>query len=124
MQKLAHHDIPRVPADDIGQALRHPVVLLLDNIRSAHNVGSAFRSSDGACIEEIIVSGITPDPDHKAALKTALGAHEYVPWKRTDDVPSLINRYKDDGYLVAALRLQILPHLSHHFLPMTFHCCW
>jgi len=88
-------------------------VLVLHDIRSAHNVGSMFRTADGAGISEIILSGYTPIPPKgealyltdadKALKKTALGAEESVPWKKASSLTRLLNQLKKDGYEVVAL---------------------
>lgn len=92
---------------------RKHFILILHNIRSAHNVGSMFRTADGAGVDEIILSGYTPVPPRKDALyltdadkalrKTALGAEEYVPWKKYASLTRVLNRLKEDGYAVIAL---------------------
>lgn len=89
------------------------LVLVLHDIRSAHNVGSMFRTADGAGISEIILSGYTPIPPKgealyltdadKALKKTALGAEESVPWKKASSLTRLLNQLKKDGYEVVAL---------------------
>ncbi len=88
-------------------------LLILHDIRSAHNVGSMFRTADGAGVEEIILSGYTPRPPKKDALyltdadralrKTALGAEESVSWRGVASLPRLINRLKKEGYDIVAL---------------------
>lgn len=109
MRKLAHQEIPRLSEDELESAERHPVVLLLENIRSAHNVGSIFRTADALRIDRIILAGFTPDPGHKGVRKAALGAGEYVPWTRSDDPTDLIGRLSADGYTVASLEITDSP---------------
>ena len=86
--------------------------LILDNIRSAHNVGALFRTADGAGVEQLYLVGITPQPPKKALYlsdaektlkKTALGAERSVPWKQVKDLASLTMRLKRLGYTVVAL---------------------
>ncbi len=89
------------------------LVLILHNIRSAHNVGSMFRTADGAGVSEIILSGYTPVPAKSDALyltdadkalkKTALGAEEYVPWKKYVSLSHVLDRLKKNGYSIIAL---------------------
>lgn len=89
------------------------MMLILHDIRSAHNVGSMFRTADGAGVAEIILSGYTPVPPKKDALyltdadkalrKTALGAEETMPWKRVASLTRCITQLKKDGYEVVAL---------------------
>lgn len=88
-------------------------ILILHNIRSAHNVGSMFRTADGAGVDEIILSGYTPVPAKQDALyltdadkalkKTALGAEESVSWKKVASLTRLFTRLKKAGYEIVAL---------------------
>jgi len=92
---------------------KHGLLLVLHDIRSAHNVGSMFRTADGAGVDEIILSGYTPVPPKSEALyltdadkalkKTALGAEESVSWSKVASLPRLITRLKKDGYEIVAL---------------------
>jgi len=109
MQKLPHNDIVRISPNNLSTTERHPIVLLLDNIRSAHNVGSSLRSADGALIEQVILSGYSPSPDHKSAMKTALGAQDFVPWTQSVDPAQTIRDYKKKGYIIAALEITDSP---------------
>ena len=109
MRKLAHHQIPRLAESDIDSAERHPVVVLLENIRSAHNVGSIFRTADALRIDRIILSGFTPDPGHKGVRKSALGAGDFVPWSRTEDAAGSVQELAAEGYTVAALEITDTP---------------
>lgn len=91
----------------------HSFILILHNIRSAHNVGSMFRTADGAGVSKIILSGYTPTPPKKDALyltdadkalqKTALGAEAAVTWKKVASLTRVLNQLKKDGYEVVAL---------------------
>jgi tRNA G18 (ribose-2'-O)-methylase SpoU len=83
--------------------LRLPAALLLDNIRSMYNVGSFFRTADGAGIERLLLSGITARPPKKAITKTALGAEERVPWQSIDDATATVLKLRDEGYEIAAI---------------------
>ncbi|MBT6201282.1 MAG: TrmH family RNA methyltransferase [Bacteroidetes Order II. Incertae sedis bacterium] len=109
MQKLPHNDIVRISPNNLSTTERHPIVLLLDNIRSAHNVGSSLRSADGALIEQVILSGYSPSPEHKSAMKTALGAQDFVPWTQSVDPAQTIRDYKKKGYIIAALEITDSP---------------
>lgn len=79
---------------------RQPIVALIENIRSMHNVGSIFRSSDGARIEELLLSGFTPLPPRPEISKTALGATETVPWRYVDNNVQAIDELKQKGFTV------------------------
>ncbi|MEQ9104438.1 MAG: TrmH family RNA methyltransferase [Rhodothermales bacterium] len=105
MKKLAHHAIPRPAADELRHLERRPVSVLLHDVRSAHNVGSVFRTADAFRIGEVLLSGYTPDPDDKKVHKTALGAEATVPWRRVADVHQELTRCMETGVTVAALEL-------------------
>ncbi len=79
------------------------VKVILHNIRSLHNVGSVFRSSDAFGISEIILSGYSPTPPRDEITKTAIGAEEYVHWRFVDDVSAEIQSLKLAGFLILGL---------------------
>jgi len=83
--------------------LRLPVSILLDNVRSMYNVGSFFRTADGAGIERLLLSGITGRPPKNAIRKTALGADERVPWQGVDDPVATVNLLRSHGHEIAAI---------------------
>ncbi|MBP9727982.1 MAG: RNA methyltransferase [Candidatus Moranbacteria bacterium] len=97
--------------------MENSLVLILHDIRSAHNVGSMFRTADGAGVNQIILSGYTPVPPKKDTLyftdadkalkKTALGAEESVPWKKVASLTRVINQLKKDGYEILALEQSV-----------------
>lgn len=97
----------------MGKSNEGKLVLVLHDIRSAHNVGAMFRTADGAGVSEIILSGYTPVPPKKDQLyltdadkamkKTALGAEESVSWKKVVSLTRLLNRLKKDGYEIVVL---------------------
>ncbi|MBS1599122.1 MAG: RNA methyltransferase [Bacteroidetes bacterium] len=80
-----------------------PVVVILDNIRSMHNVGSVFRTADAFLLQAIYLCGYTPQPPHRDINKTALGATETVDWKYFDNAVEAIDCLKKDGYTIAAV---------------------
>ena len=79
------------------------VVLVLDNVRSAHNVGSAFRTADAFGVDKVYLGGICPVPPSPELRKVALGAEEVVPSEHVDDVVELVHRLQADGYTVVAV---------------------
>src|SRR5690349_25161448 len=85
------------------EGLRLPAAVLLDNIRSLYNVGSFFRTADGAGIQRLYLSGITARPPRKEIAKTALGAEERVPWEGIDDPLTLIDRLHAQQHEIAAI---------------------
>src|SRR3954468_14584854 len=85
------------------QDLRLPVTILLDNVRSMYNVGSFFRTGDGAGIEQLILSGITARPPHNGIAKTALGAEERVCWRGAESSLAEIQNLRSHGHEIAAI---------------------
>jgi len=105
MKKLTHDEISknRSTLDTLHEVKKMPVQVVLDNIRSAYNVGSIFRTSDGAMIEKLNLCGYTPFPPQKEVLKTALGSHESVPWEHSDSPVELLQELKNKGYKICSL---------------------
>jgi tRNA G18 (ribose-2'-O)-methylase SpoU len=85
MKKLKLEELGRLSIGDFKKAEKIPVCILLDNVRSLHNVGSAFRTADAFRIEKIFLTGITGQPPHREIEKTALGATESVEWSYTEN---------------------------------------
>jgi tRNA G18 (ribose-2'-O)-methylase SpoU len=109
MRKLRHEEIHRPTPEQLSMLPRHPVTLVLDNIRSAHNVGSIVRTADALRLEGVICCGFTPPADHRSVFKTSLGAEETVPWRHESAVVDVILHLKRSGYCIAALELTDLP---------------
>lgn len=107
MKKLLHSQILelRKDASNINEYARHPIKVLLYNIRSLYNVGSIFRTADSAFVEELILCGFTPCPPRKEIEKTALGATETVPWKYFKSTIEAINELKAENYKICALEI-------------------
>ncbi len=105
MRKLTHDEISRkrITLEKINEAKKLPVVVILDSIRSAYNVGSIFRTSDGAMIEKLYLGGYTATPENKDVLKTALGSQKSVKWEKVSDPSGVILTLKSKGYRIAAL---------------------
>lgn len=103
LRKLRHEEIERTPLDEIGAKPRHPIVIVVDNVRSLYNVGSIFRSCDGALVEKLYICGYSPYPPRKEISKTALGAEVTVPWEYVYDVCEVLERLKHEGWRIAAL---------------------
>ena len=101
---------------------RKPIVALIENIRSMHNVGSIFRTSDGARIEKLLLSGYTPVPPRPEISKTALGATDSVPWAYVDNSTSKINELKKAGYTIYAVE-QTNDSVSYTDIEYTFPMC-
>ncbi len=102
----AAEPIQSIQAESTNEATndsRLSISVLLDNIRSAHNVGSIFRTADGAGVSEILLSGITPSPDHPGARKTSLGAENTIPWKQTWNALETCKQYQAQGHQLIVL---------------------
>lgn len=89
--------------EEIKLRRRFPITVVLENIRSMHNVGAAFRTSDAACIEELVLCGYTAKPPRKEIEKTALGATESVPWRHFATSTEAVQYLKSKGIPIMAL---------------------
>ncbi len=94
MRKLKNEELGRLDVAEFKEAPKTPLVLVLDNVRSLHNIGSVFRSADAFRIEKIYLCGITATPPHKDIRKTALGATESVAWEYRDSTVELLQSLK------------------------------
>ncbi|HEY4208990.1 MAG TPA: RNA methyltransferase [Puia sp.] len=103
MRKLGMDELNRLSVDAFRQSEKMPVVVVLDNIRSMHNVGSVFRTADAFRIEVIYLCGYTPQPPHRDIHKTALGATETVEWKYFQDICAVLKELKGEGWQVYAV---------------------
>ena len=99
-RKLKNEELSRVSVEEYKEKKKLPVVIVLDGIRSMHNVGAVFRTADAFCVEKILLCGITPQPPHREIQKTALGATESVDWAHFPETIDCIKRLKEDGYVV------------------------
>lgn len=103
MRKLSMDELGRMSAEEFKQAQKTPVIAVLDNIRSMHNVGSVFRTADAFLIEGIFLCGYTPQPPHRDINKTALGATETVDWMFFSTAAEAAQELKIKGYKVYAI---------------------
>ena len=103
VRKLPAAEILRPSPDELSLLPRYPVDVVLDNIRSAYNVGSIFRTADAARIRHIYITGYTPTPEHRSVAKTALGAEHTVPWSHAPNAFALLDQLRADGVTLAAL---------------------
>lgn len=102
-RKLLNIELGRISTEQYREAPQSGVVLVLDNIRSAHNVGSAFRTADAFHVDRVILCGICPFPPSPEIRKVALGAEDAVPWEKADDTLEAVQRLKAEGYTVVAV---------------------
>ncbi len=102
MRKLSMAELGRKSVDEFRQSDKTPVIVVLENIRSAYNVGSVFRTSDAFLIEAIYIIGYSAKPPHKEIKKTALGAEETVEWKHFKTSAEAIEELRVKGYNIYA----------------------
>ena len=103
MRKLENKELERKSVADFKEAEKTPIIIILDDIRSLHNIGSVFRTADAFLIEKIYLCGITAIPPHKEIHKTALGATETVTWEYQKEVTNVIKTLKKDKIKVFAI---------------------
>lgn len=103
MRKLKLQELNRLSVNQFKETEKTPVVVILDNVRSLNNVGSAFRTSDAFLVEKLYLCGITGTPPHRDIQKTAIGAQDAVDWEHRDSITALISELKENGYTVAAV---------------------
>lgn len=103
MRKLKLEELNRLSPEEFEQLPKHPLVMVLDNIRSLNNVGSAFRTADAFAVEKIYLCGITGTPPHREIHKSALGAQDTVAWEHALSAAELCRRLKEEGYHILAV---------------------
>ncbi len=103
MRKIKNEELDRLDVAAFKAASKTPIILVLDNIRSLHNIGSVFRTADAFRVQEIVLCGITAQPPHKDIHKTALGATESVSWRYESDSLEAVKTLKEQGVEVIAV---------------------
>jgi tRNA G18 (ribose-2'-O)-methylase SpoU len=103
MRKLSMADLGRLSVADFKIAPKKPIVVVMDQIRSMHNVGSVFRTADAFLISGVCLCGFTPQPPHRDIHKTALGATDSVDWMYYEQTTDAVNALKQQGYKVYAI---------------------
>ena len=103
MRKLENSELVRKSIDYFKEAKKTPIFIVLDDIRSLHNIGSVFRTADSFLIEKIYLCGITAKPPNKEIHKTALGATETVSWEYSENVLDVIDKLKQNNVSVFAI---------------------
>ncbi len=103
MRKLANDELGRKSIEDFKQAKKTPLIIILDDIRSLHNIGSVFRTADAFLVEKIYLCGITATPPNKEIHKTALGATDTVAWEYQKNVTEVIELLKAESISVWAI---------------------
>jgi 23S rRNA (guanosine2251-2'-O)-methyltransferase len=103
LKKLKLDELSRVGVKEFKEQEKLPVVVVLDNVRSMHNVGSVFRTADGFSISKLILCGITAQPPHREIEKTALGATQSVDWQHYPDTLLALDDLRAEGYKIIAI---------------------
>jgi len=101
--KLSTADLAEKHAKELPPIPAGSLMVCLHNIRSMHNVGSAFRSADAFAVSKLLLTGYTPHPPRIEISKTALGADEWVEWEHQSDALATFERYKEDGWTLVAV---------------------
>ncbi len=114
-RKTLNCELDRLSPEDYRDATKRNAVLILDNIRSQHNIGSAFRTSDAFLVEKIYLCGICATPPSAEIHKSALGAEFTVPWEHVQDTLSLVRELKAKGYTIVCVEQTDNSTLLHEF---------
>ena len=116
-RKLLNIELGRVSAEEYKALPKSGIVLVLDTIRSAHNVGSAFRTADSFKIDKVWLCGICAVPPSAEIHKSALGAEDSVDWEHVDDTMTAMERLKEDGYVVISAEQTVGSVMLDEFRP-------
>lgn len=103
MRKLKLQELGRVTPKEYKESRKMPVVVVLDSIRSAMNVGSVFRTSDAFAVEKIVLTGISATPPHREITKTAIGATQSVTWEYCESISEALQSLKELAYQIASI---------------------
>src|SRR5580698_10366695 len=117
MRKLKLDELNRATVAEFKSLEKFPVVVVLDNVRSMHNIGSIFRTSDGFAVEKICLCGISAQPPHREIEKTALGATQSVNWSYFEDVVKAVEHLRADGYRIIAIEQAESSIMLNDFTP-------
>lgn len=125
MRKLTHDEIAlnRINVENIKNYKRNPIYALVDNVRSLYNVGSIFRSSDGAMLSKLYLTGFTPHPPRKEIEKTALGSTQTVPWEYVKDPLTAVQQLKENKIKICAVELTTQSKPYFHVMSQEFPLC-
>ncbi len=102
-KKLKLEELGRIDVETFKQTEKIPLVVVLDNVRSMHNVGAVFRTADAFLVEKIILCGITPQPPHREIHKAALGATESVDWIYEKDISTALENLKKENFKILGI---------------------
>ena len=119
MRKLNITELNRINKEEFKKSEKLPLIIILDNVRSLHNVGSVFRSSDAFRVESIYLCGITATPPQAEIHKTALGAEDTVDWKYYKKTQDAVIELKEEGVEVLAIEQVEGSIMLQNFVPQT-----
>lgn len=117
MKKLKLEELGRISVSEFKEVEKLPVCIVLDNVRSLHNVGSAFRTADAFRIEKIYLTGITGTPPHREIQKSALGATESVEWEHVESPAKAIQNLKIKDYKIVIIEQTTESKQLNEFIP-------
>lgn len=115
MRKLSNDELLRKTPEEFKEAIKTPLILVLDNVRSLNNVGSVFRTADSFLLEAVYLCGITGTPPHKDIQKTALGATDTVLWKHFNSTIDAVANLKNQQFKVYAIEQAERSQMLHNF---------
>src|SRR4051812_29398033 len=118
MKKLKFDELNRASVAEFKAMEKFPVAVVLDNVRSMHNIGSIFRTSDGFAVEQVCLCGITAQPPHREIEKTALGATQSVNWTYYETPLQAVEQLRKDGYQIIAIEQAENSTMLHEFKPI------
>jgi 23S rRNA (guanosine2251-2'-O)-methyltransferase len=118
MRKLKLDELNRVSVAEFKAGEKLPVVVVLDNVRSMHNIGSIFRTADGFAVEQLFLCGITAQPPHREIEKTALGATQSITWKYFTDTLQAVEHLRSEGYQILAIEQAENSIMLNEFTPI------
>jgi len=117
MKKLKLDELNRASVAEFKAMEKFPVVVVLDNVRSMHNIGSIFRTADGFAVEQVCLCGITACPPHREIEKTALGATQSISWKYFETPLQAVEQLRSEGYIIVAVEQAQNATMLNEFSP-------
>lgn len=117
MKKLKTDELNRLSVEEFKNTKKNSIVVVLDNVRSLNNVGSAFRTSDAFAVEKLYLCGITGTPPNREINKTAIGAQDSVEWKHVKETTTALEELKAEGFTIIALEQTTESKLLQDFTP-------
>lgn len=117
-KKLKLDELNRASVEEFKAQDKLRVAVVLDNVRSMHNIGSVFRTSDGFAVEQLILCGISAQPPHREIEKTALGATQSVNWSYYAEVTKAVEHLRAEGYKIIAIEQAENSIMLNDFTPL------